>query len=318
MIFIIGLLIVAIVPHDYEKRYSLNSDLQITEAIAAFAPVANDAVGDYDYTYDVFITTDAFGIGVNMQDASVAVNYDLAWTSIEPIQRAGRILRLWHSPRTVKLYTFVPTFNTQNSLQEELEKLNSRWDNLMLRHEESRKFTDLPVLANDEVLGVNLPDFAPNTTVKQGKLNLESVPDEEVSPYYQHTRKLHPHRDYALRLKNDLTSALVYSGDDTLIYVLLRYRNQPHLLLYNPRTEILLSPNPESILHLIECDSHTETALVDGNKVEELSDISIRIWCEENDAEPDEVFRECTLYLKPKEEKDTFKEWLSYSNMGIF
>lgn len=288
-------------------KYSSKSDSDIISAIAAFAPVANDAVGDYDYTYDVFITTDAFGIGVNMQDASVAVNYDIAWTSIEPIQRAGRILRLWREPRTVKLYTFVPTFNTQNFLQGEEIKLNSRWENLMLRHEESRKFTDLPVLTEEEILGVNLPDFAPNTTVKQGKLNLESVRDEEVSPYYSHTRKLHPHREYAMGLRNDLTSALVYSGNTALIYVLLNYRNQPHLLLYNPKTKELRSPAPEYILHLIECNSNTETALVDGNLIEDESDTCIRLWCEANEVSSDEVLRQCTLYLKPKEENDTFQ-----------
>lgn len=300
-------------PKGTQIEYNLTSYSDTASAIEAFAPVANDAVGNYSHTYDIFITTDAFGIGVNMQDASVAINYDLAWTSIEPTQRAGRILRLWHEPRTVKLYTFVPTFNTKNSLKKELEKLNSRWNNLILRHEESRKFTDLPVLTEKEVLGVNLPDFAPNIKF-QGKINLESVQDEEASPYYQHTRKLHPHREYAIGLKNDLTSALVYRGEDTLIYVLLRYCERPYLLLYNPKTRELRSPIPEHILHLIECDANTETALVDGNLIENESDACIRLWCERNQVFPDEVIRECTLYLKPEKENDTFQEFLNSSD----
>ena len=297
-------------------EYKTHSDNDIANAISAFAPVANDAVGDYNYTYDVFITTDAFGIGVNMQDASVAVNYDLAWTSIEPIQRAGRILRLWHSPRTVKLYAFIPSFKTPDSVEGELNKLDSRWNNLISRHEESREFTDLPVLTdnNNNVLGVNLPDFAPDTTVRQGRLSLESVKDEEVSPYYQHTRKLHPHREYAMGLKNDLISALIYRGKDTLIYVLLRYCERPYLLLYNPKTRELRSPVSEHILHLIECDANTETALVDGNLIENESDSCIRLWCKKNEVSPDEVTRECTLYLKPKAEQDTFQELFDSSN----
>ena len=294
-------------------KYSLNSYSNITDAIAAFAPVANDAEGDFDYTFDVLIATDAFGVGVNMQDASVAVNYDLAWTSIEPIQRAGRILRFWHSPRTVKLYTLVPDFKSSNSLQQEAHKFNSRWENLMVRHEESRKFTDMPVLTDDEVLGVNLPDFAPDTTVRQGRLTLDNARDEEASPYYQHAHKLHPHRKYATGLRDDLTSALVYSGDTTLIYVLLRHHNQPHLLLYDPKLKKLYSLDLEQILHLIECDSSTQPALVDGNAIEQLSDLCINLWCEENQVDPEEVIRECTLYLKPKNEDDTIKEWLSPS-----
>ena len=42
-------------------------------------------------SYDVLITTDAFGVGINLQDASVVINYDAAWTAISPIQRAGRV-----------------------------------------------------------------------------------------------------------------------------------------------------------------------------------------------------------------------------------
>jgi hypothetical protein len=50
------------------------------------------SLGQRSKHYDVFISTDAYGVGVNLQDACVAINYDLAWTPDVIIQRAGRIL----------------------------------------------------------------------------------------------------------------------------------------------------------------------------------------------------------------------------------
>jgi len=88
--------------------YDTKKTKDIEQAIAKFAPYANNALGNFKETYNVFIATDAYGIGVSMQDASVVINYDIAWTPIEPVQRAGRILRFWHLSRTVQLYTFIP------------------------------------------------------------------------------------------------------------------------------------------------------------------------------------------------------------------
>jgi len=57
--------------------YDTKKTKDIEEAIAKFAPHANNAVDKYEETYHVFIATDAYGIGVSMQDASVVINYDL-------------------------------------------------------------------------------------------------------------------------------------------------------------------------------------------------------------------------------------------------
>jgi len=49
-------------------------------------------------------------VGVNLQDASVVVSYDIAWTPDTIIQRAGRILRFWKEPRKVQLYIIVGAY----------------------------------------------------------------------------------------------------------------------------------------------------------------------------------------------------------------
>lgn len=220
---------------DETDIYKLKKEDVVEKAIAAFAPVANPKKKGSRESYHVFIATDAFGIGVNMQDASVVVNYDIAWTPIQPIQRAGRVLRFWNSPRIIHLYTFIPILTKQlkpsmeqseTTLQQEVLDIQKRWDNLIARHGESRKFTDLPVLTNDSTQIIDMPDFAPDTEVITGTLTLENADDEDVSNYYKHTRKLHPHRDYALSLASDLTSALTYSGQEVLLYTLLKYQDR--------------------------------------------------------------------------------------------
>lgn len=97
-----------------EQKYQMKDSREIEELIKQFAPHSNKSIDKYTENYDIFISTDAHGVGVNMQDASVVINYDIDWTPIGPVQRAGRILRFWHLPRIVHIYTFVPTLTEKN------------------------------------------------------------------------------------------------------------------------------------------------------------------------------------------------------------
>ncbi|EGK86763.1 helicase [Microcoleus vaginatus PCC 9802] len=295
-----------------DAKYQPKTLKNVEKAIEKFAPIANNSSPNSQDTYDIFITTDNYGIGVNMQDASVVVNYDIAWTPIEPIQRAGRILRLWDDFRTVRIYTFIPILTDTKELQDEVVDIGKRWDKLMQRHEESRKLTDLPVLTSDKKQLINMPDFASGTKVKKGILNLQQADDKDVSRYYQHTRKLHSYRDYAETLESDLVSALNYSGEFIFIYILLKHKDDYKILLYDQQKEKLRSPSHEDILNLIECTPETEVALVEANIVEELADVVIRKWCQQNQIYEEDVSRECTLYLKPKDNENYIKQLLRY------
>jgi hypothetical protein len=288
---------------DGVKQYHLKKTAVIQEAISWFAPVANDAKSDRGATYDVFISTDAFGIGVNMQDACVVINYDLAWTPIEPTQRAGRILRLWSEPRMVHLYTFVPTLSEPSYLRDELQKTIQRWDNLLDRHAISRQIVDLPVLTSKTHRTVRMSECAgaPKTTIVSSSLSWSAEEENRwVSSYYLHTHKLHPHRDYAENLGSDLTSALTYGGKHPKLYLLVTYQQQYHFLLYDARTNRVSLPTPEVLLDLIATSPETEPALVEEDEIEALSDACLRIWCEQQEIDVEEVARECTLYLQPE------------------
>ncbi|WP_138504574.1 helicase-related protein [Nostoc sp. PA-18-2419] len=295
-----------------DENYNTKKNDEIESAIAQFAPHANNATDEYENTYDVFIATDAYGIGVNMQDASVVVNYDIAWTPIEPVQRAGRILRFWHSTRKVQLYTFIPTLTAKTRLGHELLNIQQRWDNLMERHSESRKLIDLPVLTTNTMQEIYMPDLASEKIfVKSGSLKLDTADDDDVSPYYKHTAQLQLHRGYASNINNDIISAKTYPGSHPLIYVLLKHNDKYYWSVYEPKSKRLRSPTVVKLLDLIACNENTETALVDPEEIEALSDDCINAWCKENDVSEQEVIRECALYLKPLDEGNTVSDWLN-------
>lgn len=295
-----------------DVNYSTKKTSEIESAIARFAPHANNATNEYDETYDIFITTDAFGIGVNMQDASVVVNYDIAWTPIQPVQRAGRILRFWHSPRKVQLYTFIPRLSVKTELRYELLNIQQRWENLMERHSESRKLIDLPVLTTKTMQEIYMPDVATEKVfMESGSLKLDIADDEDVSPYYKHTAQLQLNRGYASNINSDIISAKTYPGSYPLIYVLLKHNEEYHWSVYEPKSKQLRSPTVVKLLDLIACNENTETALVESEEIEVLSDYCIRAWCNANNVSEQEVIRECALYLKPINEGDTVSDWLN-------
>ncbi|MFN8421918.1 MAG: helicase-related protein [Anaerolineae bacterium] len=103
----------------------------------------------------MLIATDAWGVGVNLQDAATVISYDLAWTPIELTQRAGRILRLWREPRTVDIYAFVPHLGvpTMDAGFRKLWAVARRWERLVARHDMAARLGELPTLAVDEALG---------------------------------------------------------------------------------------------------------------------------------------------------------------------
>ncbi|MBJ7901540.1 MAG: hypothetical protein GC158_16855 [Cyanobacteria bacterium RI_101] len=291
--------------------FFVKSQGKVEKAIQKFAPIANHYTSyNPDDTYNVFITTDNYGIGVNMQDASVVINYDLSWTPIEPIQRAGRVLRPWDTFREVKLFTFIPKLAQVEDIQKEAVNITKRWDRLIDRHRESRKVTLVPVLTQEDSQRINMPEIAPDIDVTTGILDFENLDDSEVSIFYQHMKKLHEVREEAETLNSDLVSALNYQGSSILLYLLLFFQDEYKLVVYSPREERCLNYPPERLLNLIECEPEEPIAFVDADEIEALADKAIACWCQTHQVEPAEVLRECALYLQPGGQEKTVKELL--------
>jgi len=100
--------------------------------VRRFAPVANriddetleQTLGGKS-EIDILISTDVLSEGQNLQDAGVIINFDLHWTPIRMIQRAGRIDRLGTTFETLHVYNCFPQSGLE-SLLGLVERLQER------------------------------------------------------------------------------------------------------------------------------------------------------------------------------------------------
>ncbi len=94
-----------------------------------FAPNANQAelggLPDGEEELQVLLATDVLSEGQNLQDAAIILNWDLPWTIIKIIQRAGRVDRVGQKSESIHVYSFKPHNGVEQHL-ELLKKLRKR------------------------------------------------------------------------------------------------------------------------------------------------------------------------------------------------
>jgi superfamily II DNA or RNA helicase len=100
--------------------------------VRRFAPRANALASESieevlagEPEIDILISTDVLSEGQNLQDAGVIINYDLHWTPIRMIQRAGRIDRLGTPFTDLAIYNCFPDSGLE-SLLRLVERLQDR------------------------------------------------------------------------------------------------------------------------------------------------------------------------------------------------
>lgn len=91
------------------------------EKISMFAPIANHFSGTQ---IDILIASDTISEGVNLQDCSLIINYDLPWNPTRMIQRLGRVDRIGSTVQT-KAINFLPDKIFDNTLRL-LEKISGK------------------------------------------------------------------------------------------------------------------------------------------------------------------------------------------------
>ncbi len=74
----------------------------------------------------IIIGTDAMSESLNLQAASVEINYEVPWSPVAYIQRVGRIWRLKQKEKTLYIHNFLPTFKVERRVLEVvLEKIKT-------------------------------------------------------------------------------------------------------------------------------------------------------------------------------------------------
>lgn len=303
-----GLRVAATSQRDSSGSYSLrNFEKEVLTLIYGFAPVANEDKlrhrRNRPDSLDVLVVTDAFSAGVNLQDASMVVNYDLAWTPDVLTQRAGRIFRFWHEARLVKLYFFLGTYTTEHEFAAQGAAVESRLARLTERDRGARRFSGLPGLPEEESAEYKrLGNLASLDATYLGLANLGELGEfDAISPLLRHSGVLQRERDVADALADDLTSALVYGGQKPLVYLLLGHPDGYSWSVVDMDTLTPRSYTEDQLLGLIACRPETPTAEIAPDRIEEAAQQARDLWMQQHPHyRPEQVKRICALYLQPR------------------
>lgn len=285
--------------------YELKQAEEVEDLILDFAPIANDSRrerGRPSRPYDVLIATDAHGVGLNLQDASVAISYDLPWTADPIIQRAGRILRFWHGPRQVNFLVFMPNMRMPSEERDRASDIESRLRTLRARTKAAERFSELPIIPDEEERTYpSLSGLASVTIEDMGTLDSAQIEEfSGVSPFLRHYSNLHDHQQRADELQEDLISALEYDEPHPRLYLLLRVNGDYRWAVYDLIERAFEDIKEDYLLDLIVCEPDTEPAGMGADKIEETAQRCKKLWCETQAmAEPETVERICALYLVP-------------------
>ncbi len=107
------------------------------EIIERFSPCYNGRSPESVEPVQTLITTDVLAEGLNLQDASIIINYDLHWNPVRLMQRIGRLDRRLDAEIEAKLSRTNPTVHVWNFLPpvelDDILKLRKRVDGKILR-----------------------------------------------------------------------------------------------------------------------------------------------------------------------------------------
>jgi hypothetical protein len=244
------------------------------QAVYGFAPNSSDAPPDATDEFDILVTTDVLGQGVNLQEARTVINYDLPWNPMRVVQRNGRIDRV-NSPHS-EIYPI--SFFPEDRLDELLE----------LEHRVRQKLTqaaraigvDSEVIPDMETLAQNFSDK---------REDIESIENEETDLYEQggSTAAAYSGEEYRQELRKGLqsreeqilslpwASGSGFEGEDPGYFFCARIGDEVFMRFVPREWEQLEADDDEddvlvqdtlTCLKRIECTSETGRKLPDGTR----------------------------------------------------
>jgi hypothetical protein len=274
--------------------------------ISSFAPASNtmDGQAQPDNLFDILLTTDALAEGVNLQDASYLISYDLAWTADVIIQRAGRIMRLWHDPRKVHLYTFVPHASIpaaegMNSL------LGNRSSRLAERLDESATYTELPLLPEGENSYERLGPLSQITFLENSELDYDIAFDPSLAATTEGLidyATLQANRQEANSLDDDLRTARVSAHvKEPKIVTIIRHRKRLVTITLDDSGNVKMLADDE-VFAWLRCKPGEPRAFIDAAEVESMRHQVTQAWrMQQGLDEAEEVEHVCSALLVPED-----------------
>lgn len=155
----------------------ITGDVDVTtkeRRLKRFAPIANDYYSELSESEELhfLVSTDALSEGVNIQDASTVINYDLPWNPMRIVQRVGRVNRIG-SENEIYVYNFFP----DRDLEELLKLLKRLGDKI--EDVQNLLAKEMQILSDEEdvtvdTIGENIKKERAQTDITELESNIRS------------------------------------------------------------------------------------------------------------------------------------------------
>lgn len=296
----------------------------------SFAPKANRVIINDGDILDILIVTDADGVGVNLQDADTVISYDLPREADKMIQRVGRVLRPTdEKERQVHLYVLHPNGDIPDpEMRNVMKKVMDRFNRVTRRHDSAQQILSAPVMPslspvnhgeNEQIIHLDHEVDVNALLEGSGDILAQLADEVATSRAIQHQAVLEDtrYRERALALRDNISSARYYKGDDTLVYVLLWDGNsRKHIpILFSQKNDEFEEKEETDLLDLLACDEDMSPALLKAGDIEKVVNYAVRKWCRINQQDIGLVRKICALVLTSKERD--LRDFLEMTMQGL-
>lgn len=265
-----------------------------------FAPDAHKVKVRKKDRIDILISTDSISEGIDLQDANMAIDYDLWWTPLKLQQRMGRLDRPTDEFREFKVIRFVnltPKFTTLVKIDKYLSSRSKMLKQLIAdgayEKYEKRDWND----EHDEGI---------ITVMEEGYDDITSSDELAGTSYHiaDFANATDTDVDDARRLPSNFCSSLSID-DRNGTFILFKHHDVTHAAFYEKESQSLIfSPGnqpTEKVLSAIRCEPHTPLAPVPETHHESVHELLEEV-CEVFDYESEDIELVLSVAVTPVQE----------------
>lgn len=286
------------------KHGKLKDNATRARLLAQFAPEAHGQAQSRPQV-DVLVCTDADGVGVNLQDANIVINYDLTLGADQLVQRLGRVLRATtDADRSLHVYTFVPACVQDVEANDDVHRrIRDRYDRLFERHDKSGQILGSKILPGN--------DHA-ETIPFEGDVDIEKLfkaldpltTAREVRSPAAHLSILEKYRERAEKLPHTVHGIREYAGSEHRLVLVFRYDQRVHAVIFDPLSGRIVSEEATVALNLLACPVETPRPELLRGSLPKIIDVAAEAavqWCGNHEESLQNVERLAALYLIPRD-----------------
>lgn len=225
--------------------------------VRRFAPRSNNyRLQENEEEIRILITTDVLSEGLNLQDCSIVINYDLHWNPVRLIQRMGRVDRIGTTSERIRALNFLPEQNLEKRLHL-AEKLRER-----IREIHRTIGEDAGILEKDEELNEEsmYAIYMGDSSILEEEEDREELSLSGIEEQVRNLKVNHPeYYNYVLNIPDGVRSAMTSDELDDVRYIMME-TDSTHTLMLTDREGNVITRDLIKVLESIQCERNTPRA----------------------------------------------------------